>query len=353
MYENGTATGLFKQLLDGNAEVAIGFTSLQLTRIIFFSETRAYTTIPLAFVIPPGEEYGEFEKFIRPFSFCVWIAILATFIFACLITIFASNSSNFIYNFLIGEKVKNPFLNVFAVLFGVSQSKLPKGNFARYILMIFIIYALVVRTVYQAGIYNIIKSNARKPEVASIDEMIAEKFDFYIYETLAPRVKDFRFYEFSKVFSNDDIDFYRRKTLDPSFKGVVFNYLDQLLYQNMINFKNFTYHICKERFSTYQFVFYFRKNHYLVDDVNSKIDLMLEFGIIQHINSNYADTKFLKISTDTKQPIQLTLKHFMGAFRLFGISIGFAVSIFAVEMLSMKFRFVKRILDGVQGRMSK
>lgn len=237
--------------------------------------------------------------------------------------------------------MKSPVFNILAVVFGHQLMKLPKSNFARYILMTFIIYYLVLRTIYQGGIYNILKSNQRKPELSSIDEMMAKDYDFYLYETLASRAHNFKFYEKRKVYPNDDIEIYRQKTLNPSFNGVVFTYLNQVLYINEKNYKNFTYHVSKEIFVLNNFVFYFRKNHYLVDKISAHIDLMLTAGIIQHIERKYMNPVFLKVTKNKKGPQQLKLQHFIGAFRLLLMLNAIACTIFLLEIIT---KFKKMLL---------
>lgn len=264
-------------------------------------------------------------------------------------------SSKSVYNFIIGKDIKAPFNNLFAVVYGISVMKLPNRNFARFILMVFIVYCLVLRTVYQGRIYNNMKSNQRKPDLASIDEIMEKKYEFYLYETLASRAKNYKFYEMRKVYPNDDIETYRQKTLDPSFRGVVFSYLDQILYLNEKNSKNFSYHICKELFLMNNFVFYFRKNHYLVEEINDRIDRMLMSGVIEHITKNYTNSIFLKHSGESKLPKQLKIEHFVGAFRLLLMFIAISTATFILEMMTkiQKLRCLKNIFNYFQHRMLK
>lgn len=342
-----------KKLIDNEVDVAIGGTSLQYVRTLFLSESHPYTSTPLVVMMSSGEEYGDFEKFARPFSIKVWLAIWIVFAICAVITVFAINSSKNVYDFVIDSDIKAPFLNIFAVKFGIPQSKLPKRTFARYTLIVFTIYCLVLRSVYQGGIFNSLKSHDRKPDVTSIDEMIEQKFLFYIYETLAPRVKDFKFFQRSEIFPNAEIDIYRRKTLNPSTKVALLNYLDQVLYVNMVNYKNFTYHVCKERFSTNQFVFYFRKNHFMVDEINEKIDLMLMGGIIDQIISRFADIRFLNEKIESKQPSKLTIQHFMGAFRILWMCNAIGIAVFIVEIFTKikKLRMFEQNKDFIEHRM--
>lgn len=39
-----------KKVVDGKVDVAIGFTSLQYVRTLFLSETKSYTSVPVAIV---------------------------------------------------------------------------------------------------------------------------------------------------------------------------------------------------------------------------------------------------------------------------------------------------------------
>jgi hypothetical protein len=67
---------------------------------------------------------------------------------------------------------------MFIGFIGGSQHVLPKRNFARFVLMMFLMYSLIIRTVYLGSFYEIIKSKKRIPEVKSIEELIQRDFMF-------------------------------------------------------------------------------------------------------------------------------------------------------------------------------
>lgn len=87
--------------------------------------------------------------------------------------------SQFVQDFIFGAGVKSPIFNMFVGLFGDSQFILPKTNFARYVLMMFLMYSLVIRTAYQGSYFDILQSNQAHGEVKPIDEMIKKDFTFY------------------------------------------------------------------------------------------------------------------------------------------------------------------------------
>ena len=85
--------------------------------------------------------------------------------------------------YLIADNNKSPFLNVLEVFVGGSLSQLPKQNFARCLLMIFVLYSLVVRSTYQGGLLKNMQSDDRKKPVESVAEMMEKGFNFYMTAT--------------------------------------------------------------------------------------------------------------------------------------------------------------------------
>jgi len=81
--------------------------------------------------------------------------------------------------------VKYRCLNMLIGAVGGSQPVLPKRNFARFILMMFLLYALVIRTLYQGSYFKLLKSNRPKRKVQSIDEMVEKDFKFYVSNEVA------------------------------------------------------------------------------------------------------------------------------------------------------------------------
>lgn len=142
-----------------------------ITRPVYYSEH--------FFMVPPGQEYNGFEKMLLPFDKQTWMWIGITFFsaFAAIFVLLQARSD--ISNFVIGRNITTPALNVLRAFFGVSQIVCPSRNFARYLLMMFILFSLVVRTAYQGKMFEFLQKEMRKPTVTSIDEMIEQDFTFY------------------------------------------------------------------------------------------------------------------------------------------------------------------------------
>jgi hypothetical protein len=180
-YPNGTSIGPLKTLLDGDADISISNWWLKESRLKFFDTTIPYAADQLVFVVPPGKELSALEKLVYPFKLLTWVAILFCFLIGFVIIFIIKRQTRNMQDFVFGTGVKHPYLNLFEVFLGVSQKKLPGRNFARFLLMMFLMYSLVIRTVYQASFYQLLKSNKQHMEVQTVDEIIEKEFKFYVY----------------------------------------------------------------------------------------------------------------------------------------------------------------------------
>jgi hypothetical protein len=130
-------------------------------------------------IVPPGEEYSGYEKLSFPFDFFTWFMIAFVFIVAFLVILMLNFMDVKIRQLVYGENVHAPMLNVAAHFFGLGQLVVPGKNFARILVMIFILYCLIIRTAWQSKIFEFMNQEMRKPEVESIQEMIEKNFTFY------------------------------------------------------------------------------------------------------------------------------------------------------------------------------
>jgi hypothetical protein len=106
------------------------------------------------FLITPGERYSQWEKIVLPFDLQTWIYSLTVFAAAFVTTFFVNRMSENVRNLFLGSSSQYPAYNILGTFFGISQTRAPDGNFARMILMIFILFCLIIRTAYQGEILH-------------------------------------------------------------------------------------------------------------------------------------------------------------------------------------------------------
>lgn len=130
-------------------------------------------------LVPPGDTYTGFEKLFLPFSFETWICFIIVTLIALIVICIVKLLPRPIQNFVFGRNVKTPILNLMIAFFGGGQMVLPGRNFARFLLTMYIIFSLIIRTAYQGILFELLQSEPRKKEVQSVEEMIEKNFTLY------------------------------------------------------------------------------------------------------------------------------------------------------------------------------
>lgn len=154
----------------------------QSNRRIFHSHV--FYTTNMKILVPPGELYSPLEKLFLPFDLETWICFVAVFVVSLLVTLILLKTRDSPKEIIFGSNVQTPTLNLFQHFFGLGQAVLPHRNFARFILMVFILFSLVMRTAYQGKLFEFITADMRKQEVKTIEEMNEKNLEIYLEDKM-------------------------------------------------------------------------------------------------------------------------------------------------------------------------
>ncbi|CRK91817.1 CLUMA_CG005442, isoform A [Clunio marinus] len=141
------------------------------TQAIHYESVRA--------IVPPRESYTSFEKLLLAFDKPVWSLIIITFALAFIVIIILRFCPRFIREFVIGRNVKEPALNVLIAFFGVGQTILPRRNFARILLIMFILYSLIIRTAYQGKSFEFLQKDMKRKGVQTVKDLFDKNYTIY------------------------------------------------------------------------------------------------------------------------------------------------------------------------------
>lgn len=195
IYDNGTSTGALKKVIDGDIDLTVGGWYLTKLRLKYMSNSESYYAMPLILVIPPGAQLTAFGKLFRPFHNIVWIVLVLTLLFGVLIIFIIKLQSNEIKRFIFGMETSKPYFNMLIALAGGSQTVLPSRNFARFLLMTFLLFCLVIRTLYQGALFQFLQADDREKEAQTIDELMDKGFDFYMYPSFQDLSQHLKFFK--------------------------------------------------------------------------------------------------------------------------------------------------------------
>lgn len=154
IHSNGTPSGAIKLVIENKANMTIGYISTTASRNLYMTSSYVYFTSNLKWITPPGRLFTSFEKLFKPFRNILWSCILILFILSFISIVVVRFQSRSVQDFVFGYKNNSPSLNLINIFFGGSLTKLPNRNFARFLLAMFMIYCLIIRSSY-TGRYDL------------------------------------------------------------------------------------------------------------------------------------------------------------------------------------------------------
>lgn len=128
---------------------------------------------------PPGELYTQLEKMFIMFDADLWVAIIVTLTMSLVIIQVLNLMSMKIQIFVYGRNIGTPTLNFVSILLTGGQFKVPGRNFARFLLILFIIWSLIFRTCYQSKQFEFMQADMRKAGVTSFAEFLDSDLTIY------------------------------------------------------------------------------------------------------------------------------------------------------------------------------
>lgn len=134
----------------------------------------------LTIMVPAGLPLTDLEKMFVMFDSETWIAIGFTFTVAFLTIQVLNWMSRKIQNFVFGRNIRTPTLNLLSTFLNGGQITLPGRNFARFLLMMFMIWSLIIRTCYQSKMFENLQSDMRHPRVKTFADFNEMNFTLLI-----------------------------------------------------------------------------------------------------------------------------------------------------------------------------
>ncbi|CAG9802689.1 unnamed protein product [Chironomus riparius] len=334
MSPNKTFSGGIGMAQRRSTDFVFGNINLKHDRVEIMDFCFGYYLEILVFVIPRGLPFSPFHKLIRPFHNFVWICVLMVLVACVVVILILSFLPKKFKSFVYGENVTTPFLNVIIAMYGGAQNILPKYNFSRSLLMMFLLFCLVLRSLYQGSLFKFLQANDNQPEVASIDEMAENNFKFYMIPSYDDMTRNNAAMKGKRVIIDPlDQKGIMNRTLNSQFAGSVIDSISDVLYKNKIKAHNREelYKVCKQPFTTIPITMWFPKNSYLVEPIDEKLIWYQCSGLLQYWASFEEDSKYLSYTDVSKGPKPMSVENFSATFQIWSFACGLGFIIFILE----------------------
>ncbi|XP_070496199.1 glutamate receptor ionotropic, NMDA 1-like [Chironomus tepperi] len=336
VFENGTCTRGFDILKERKTDILLGDLYLKELRLKYFDASAPYLNYPLFFILPSQPKLNMLQKLLSPYELTVWILVALYLSIGVSVILLINLKFKFMKKLVYGDRVHHVVTNLYTTFIGQPQIKLPKNNFARLLLMSFLIYSLVIRNAYQGSLYKFLQSDGQYKEPQTIAELIDKKYKFIIAKTNIDIVKK----SYPKMFNtsyimeeNDQVDLdvsMKRFDRTASFASKI-----TLMNYSLAN-DYFPYKICQEHFVTFNVVMFYNKNFFLKTAIDDAIRTLLMHGFMDYWIKQYDKTDKWKLKSI--KPKVITFNHLSGSFSLLLIGTALSVLVFVVEILHFKWK---------------
>lgn len=173
------------QIEMGRVNTSIGAILTTYDRSLTYSSTYPYFYVSLVFAIPYGKPYTPLQILFFPFKYRIWLCF-SSILFGTMtvVGIFKTKKLIKYRSFVFGRDNTAPFLNMWTICLGSSMQFVPRFNFARALVMIWILMSLVLRAAYQSKLFYFMQTIPRSPPLYSLDSVYDSNLDLYLWESL-------------------------------------------------------------------------------------------------------------------------------------------------------------------------
>ena len=190
IFANGTATGNINRIhVDGRDDLVLGSYYLRAIRANFFGFTQFYRLDYTKVIGSLDPLFTPLEILSKPFELLLWLLL----VFICTVSVICIQIIRKIkFGNFFRDIPSIQHINLFILILGGSQAKLPRQDFNRILLAFFAIFCIIMRTTYQGKLFSFMQMEHRQKGPTTSDEMINEKFTFYMTQSFTEFTSELR-----------------------------------------------------------------------------------------------------------------------------------------------------------------
>ncbi|XP_062539197.1 uncharacterized protein LOC134207506 [Armigeres subalbatus] len=325
IFENGTSTGAMKMVIDGEVNFTLGFFGYNQLRMRYMSLTHNYHFTELVVVVSAGEAYEAFEMLLLPFTNKLWYVFLGCLATASLAIAAIGQMSTTVRNFVFGTRIRTPGVNLLNILLGGSLSVLPTRNFARFLLILWVLHGLIMRTVYQQALFNFLQLSPNHSTISTLKQLIDGRYPIYLISSEAYVFNNMpEFQPQIRVVPSAEIQNYDDAIRRGQLRGARISNYEKVLYDNA-RFADGRYlRMLKERLYNYAICVGLRPNSCLTKPFDDTLLEIIPHGFVRAWVNRYVNKKYATVPEPVDERKQLTVQQLLGAFQLWAIALGWS-----------------------------
>ncbi|XP_055522407.1 uncharacterized protein LOC129716597 [Wyeomyia smithii] len=345
---NGS-TGLMRIIQDESVHFGAGCLGLIADRNEILQPGLAHYASHVVFAVPDGHPYTAFEKLFRPYDRSSWLAIGVTVTTAgttiFLLRLASRNTRQFIY----GADNRTPFYNTISIFLIGSISRMPTRNFARTLLLLWMIHCLVIRTVYQGSLYNYLRSDSNHDPVDTVKEI--ERSDLH-YHML--QISERFFQNNTRILNrvrripqgNDSLNAALDQISTKQLRdGVAMVTTEHVAFHNKHRLDKGFVRSTRDYVVSLPIVIYYPKRSVLVPEFNRIIGQVQTAGLMYYWVRQYGNYDFFPKEIRDPRPLPMNIRQLSGCYQVCSVLWAVSFGMFLLEICSLKWRRLRSVLD--------
>jgi hypothetical protein len=144
--------------------------------MMIYHNTAPFASLDLYYLITPNDFYTNYEKLSFPFEQYAWISFGLSFAMTYAAILVVNRLRTRVRNIIYGMGIESQTLNAVSIFFGISQIKLPRENFPRMLLSMFIFLCLIFRTCYQSKMFEFMTTDMRRASPETIEDLCSMNY---------------------------------------------------------------------------------------------------------------------------------------------------------------------------------
>ncbi|XP_055524863.1 uncharacterized protein LOC129718272 [Wyeomyia smithii] len=331
---NGSADGAIRMLLQGAAELTIGGYVPYPELGKFASASSPYWQTQFVFVVPEElAAVSSLEQLVKPFQWLVWILVVVSLVVVYGV-IFGLNHSP------VGRFDRYPLLALFRVIIGDSLPRIPRGNFFRFLLFLWLYYGLIIRESYKCFMIGYLTEREPLTDISSLEALVHGGYQLGVTQNLKRLLFEGSFHYHDKLLFYSD-DEYREgfERVIKSQKRIAMITLPEVIVDfNRQNPFRLNFRICDENVLSFHYSVYFQRSSPLVPRFSVWIGRIVQAGITEKWRRENLNKRYLTTSLNDQRMTVLTNGHLFSGYVFYAMGLLLATVVFVLEILTKRNR---------------
>ncbi|EAT32642.1 AAEL015150-PA [Aedes aegypti] len=342
------STGLVRMIQEEEVDFGISCMGISVARNEVLKPGIAHYTTALVLAVPKGRPYTAIEKLFHPFQIEVWWCITTVLLGSTIVIASVERANENVRNFVYGNRVQAPYLNLIRIFFAISMERLPTRNFARTLLFYWIFFCFVIQSLYQGALYRYLQKDSTLPPSKTMAEIDRTDALYFVVESAERYYSSFP-HRYKRVHhlpqeKNNIINRLKWMMHHPETSNVVMGALDHMAHHNhLYRRKGGFIDVCREFVSTYTVAIYYPKRSMLTNRFDWEIMRIQASGLMSYWINRYGDYDFFRKVNDASHPKKLSWEHLSAVFEICGVLLGLCGVVFLLEIVSDRYISMGRV----------